>query len=236
MNRDYDDIDPVEYDKSYTVVPREMYLKEYWLPLLEDAIGRYCKDKYVLDLGCGYGIYARMISKYTDNITGIDISQRWLDFAAKQCPQAKFLLADAHNIPCENNTFDVVVSVGLFEYVKRNVVIKEIHRVLKTGGICIISVPNKYSLCRLPYKIFYKIRGEKRPTDEPSKKEMLLLLQSNGFDVVERKINDGLLYLPDFLDKIIGRITYHFVERFFSLFGENPFSNVMLFISRKTDQ
>ena len=73
MNRDYDDIDPVEYDKSYTVVPREMYLKEYWLPLLEDAIGRYCKDKYVLDLGCGYGIYARMISKYTDNITGIDI-------------------------------------------------------------------------------------------------------------------------------------------------------------------
>lgn len=75
MNRDYDDIDPVEYDKSYTVVPREMYLKEYWLPLLEDAIGRYCKDKYVLDLGCGYGIYARMISKYTDNITGIDISK-----------------------------------------------------------------------------------------------------------------------------------------------------------------
>jgi hypothetical protein len=31
-----------------------MYLKEHWLPLLEDAIGRYCKDKYVLDFGCAF--------------------------------------------------------------------------------------------------------------------------------------------------------------------------------------
>ena len=236
MSRNYDEINPEEYSEMYGTTPREIYLKEHWTPLLEDAVGRYCKDKYVLDLGCGYGNYTRTISKYTDNIVGLDISQRWLDFAAKQCPHTKFLLADAHNIPCENNIFDVVVSVGLFEYVKRNVVIKEIHRVLKTGGICIISVPNKYSLCRLPYKMYYKILGKKYPPDEPSKKEMLRLLQSNGFDVVERKINDGLIYLPDFLDKIIGRITYHFVERFFSLFGENPFSNVMLFVSRKTDQ
>ncbi|MGD0571535.1 MAG: hypothetical protein ABSB11_00775 [Sedimentisphaerales bacterium] len=54
MNRNYNCICSVEYDRSYTVVPREMYLKEHWLPLLEDAIGRYCKDKYVLDFGCAF--------------------------------------------------------------------------------------------------------------------------------------------------------------------------------------
>jgi ubiquinone/menaquinone biosynthesis C-methylase UbiE len=236
MSRDYNDIDPLEYDKMYAAVPREMYLKEHWAPLLEDVIGRYCKDKYVLDLGCGYGNYTKTISKHTSKIVGIDISQRWLDCAAKQCPGARFIQADAHNIPCENDTFDVVVSIGLFEYIKRDVVIKEIRRVLKTGGVCIISVPNKYSLCRAPYKIAHKILMKKYPTDEPSRKEMLRLLQSNGFDVIERKINDGLIYLPNLIDKIIGRITYYSVEKLFSLFGENPFSNVMLFISKKTDQ
>jgi SAM-dependent methyltransferase len=235
MNRNYNDIDPLEYDKMYATTPREIYMKTHWAPLIEDAIYRYCKDKYVLDLGCGYGSYTNIISKYTNNIIGLDISQRWLGCAKKQCSNVNFILADAHNIPFENDTFDVIVSIGLFEYVKRNVVTREIRRVLKNGGICIISVPNKYSLCRIPYKLFYKILRKVYYPNEPSKKEMLGLLRNNGFDVIEYKINDGLIYLPNFLDKIIGKTTYYFVEKFFYLFGENPFSNVMLFVSRKVD-
>jgi ubiquinone/menaquinone biosynthesis C-methylase UbiE len=233
MSRNYNDIDPLEYDRMYATVPREIYMKKHWGDLIENAIGRYCKDKYVLDLGCGYGNYTKIISKYTDNIIGLDISQRWVDCARKQCPHTKFLLADAHNIPLENDTFDVIVSIGLFEYVQRSIAIKEIYRVLKNDGISIISVPNKYSISRAPYKLFHKILREKYPPNEPSKKEMLGLLQHNNFGVIEYKINDGLIYLPNFLDKIIGRITYSFVEKLFSLFGENPFSNVMLFVSKK---
>lgn len=236
MSRNYDEINPEEYNEMYSIVPREIYMREHWEPLIEDTIGKYCKDKCVLDLGCGYGGYTRIISRYTANITGIDISQRWLDSAAKQCPDVKFLLADAHNIPCEKDRFDVVVSIGLFEYVKRSVVIKEIHRVLKAGGVCIISVPNRYSISRAPYKLFHKILRKEYPPMEPSKKEMLGLLQGNGFEIIDHKMNDGLIYLPNILDKIIGRIAYYFVESFFSLFGSNPFSNIMLFVSKKMNK
>jgi hypothetical protein len=65
---------------------------------------------------------------------------------------------------------------------------------------------------------------------------MFGLLRDNGFKIAEHKMNDGLIYLPDFFDKIIGMITYSSVEKFFSLFGENPFSNVMLFVSRKASE
>lgn len=236
MSRNYNEISPEEYIEMYRTVPREIYMKKHWEPLIEDAVNRYCKDKYVLDLGCGYGRYTKLISKYTDKIIGLDISQRWLDYAKKQCPHIKFILADAHKIPLEDNTFDAIVSIGLFEYVERNAVIKEMRRVLKNDGLCIISVPNKYSLCRMPNKTIYKILKKKYHPNEPSKREMLGLFQDNRFKIVEYKMNDGLIYLPDFFNKIIGMITYSSVEKFFSLFGENPFSNAMLFVSRKVSE
>jgi len=50
---------------------------------------------------------------------------------------------------------------------------------------------------------------------------------------VKLMMDDGSIFLPDFLDKAIGSKTYHLVEKIFHFLGKNPFSNVLLFLAIK---
>lgn len=231
--KDYNEIDPEEYQKMYEVIPRENYMKEHWRPLISNTIERYCKNKNVLDLGCGYGRYLRAINKHAKRVVGIDISERWLNYAKKKYPNVQLILGNACKIPLKDELFDIIVTVGLFEYVNRNIVIKEMNRVLKPKGFCIILVPNKYSALRIVNKLLIRMLKREIQTDEPSKKEMFKLFKDNRFELIEYKINDGLIWLPNSLDRLCGKKIYLFVEKFFRIFGQNPFSNAMLFVIRK---
>jgi len=233
--KDYDKIDPEQYEKMYDMTPREIYMKEHWRPLIEEAIEKYCKDKNVLDLGCGTGVYTTIIKKYADNVLGLDISKRWLNYLKLKDKKdnSNIIRANAHNIPLKNKSFDVILTIGLFEYINREIVIKEMNRILKSGGFCIVSVPNKYSAGRSVGKLICKVFRRESYTNEPSKKEMLKLFENNGFELIEYRMDDGLIWLPDFLDRSFGKRIYHLIESFLKIFGRNPFSNVMLFIAKK---
>lgn len=231
--KDYNKIDPKIFEKKCLESPREIYILKHWVPSLEEAVEKYCINKSVLELGCGYGRHTEILRKYTQNLIGLDISKKWLDYAKKKYPDVKFILADVHKIPFKENFFDVVFNAGLFEYVNRKIVMEEIRRVLKKQGIGIILASNKYSMARMPIKLIYKILRKEYYCDEPSRKEMLQLFKDNNFELIEEKMDDGLIWLPDFLDKIFGNKTYFLIERLFSIFEKNPFSNGMFFIIRK---
>ena len=49
--KDYNGINPEEYQKMYELIPRESYMQKHWMPIIEDSIKKYCKGKNVLDLG-----------------------------------------------------------------------------------------------------------------------------------------------------------------------------------------
>lgn len=229
----YNQIDPEQYETRHERISREGYLRNHWGPLIAIKISKYCKNKMVLDLGCGGGTYTELISKYTNRVLGIDISQVMLNYAKNKHPILNLILADAHHIPLKTCSIDTVVCIGIFEYVKQAPVLKEIDRVLKQGGICIMQIPNKYSAARILSKLFCKIFGKEYFAKEPSYGEMLRLLRQNGFKVVKFKMDDGLVYLPDLLDELVGKQIYLLIEKFFRPLGRNPFSNEMLFVVRK---
>jgi len=229
----YDKIDPELYDDRYIRVPREIYLNEHWQPIREDMIKKYCIGKKVLDLGSGTGFYIGQIKKNANEVIGLDVSERMLDYAQKKYPGIKFMKADAHKLPFAPKSMEVVFSMGLFEYIDRKVVIKEIYRVLKFGGIAIISVPNRHSLSRMSVRLFHKLTGEKYIPNEPTFKEMINLFSENGFKIMELKMDDGLIWFPNFLDRLIGIKTYRFIEALFKIFRRNPFSTNMLFVVKK---
>jgi ubiquinone/menaquinone biosynthesis C-methylase UbiE len=231
----YNGINPEEYELRYMKYPRESYMWAHWYPYIKGLIAKYCKNKTVLDLGCGTGVYTEIIANYGD-VIGLDVSKTMLEYAKRKRPNIKFILADAHSIPFESNFFDVVVSIGLFEYVNRKKVFKEISRVLKPNGICIIQCPNKYSLMRVIVKVIYKILKRNYLPKEPSYREMINLFKQNGFKVIELKMDDGLIWLPNFLDKLIGVKIYLLVENIFKIFSRNPFSCNMLFVVQKENK
>jgi ubiquinone/menaquinone biosynthesis C-methylase UbiE len=99
-------------------------------------------DSYVLDVGCGAGATPAFIAKTVGcRVVGVDISegmiQRSWEYAKREgvLDRVEFRVADAQDLPFEDNTFDAVIteSVTAFPEDKQRAV-DEYARVVKPGG------------------------------------------------------------------------------------------------------
>jgi len=98
---------------------------------------------------------------------GLDISKNMLEYAKKKRKGLNLILGDAHLLPFRDESFHLVVSIGLMEYVQKDIVLKEIARTMKKGGLLIMVAPNKYSAYGLPIKIIAKILEENILQESP---------------------------------------------------------------------
>jgi len=104
----------------------------------------------VLDLGCGPGLYSSRLFFEGMKVTGIDLSQRSIDYARIQAERAghniDYICADFFNIDYEE-TFDAVLQVYgeicTFSDEKRDLLLSLIHRALKDNGIFIFDVSTR---------------------------------------------------------------------------------------------
>lgn len=106
------------------------------------------KDKEkILEVGCGNGYYLNLLNKLGFNLTltGIDNDVLALQDARKiiRDNKVKFKLVDANKLPFGNNFFDKVVISEVIEHVEdQQKVLSEIYRVLKPGGIMVLTTCN----------------------------------------------------------------------------------------------
>lgn len=119
----------------------------------EDLSGLSC-----LDIGCSGGIITHYLSKHVGNIIGVDIDENAIAKANQQYSgnNCKFLYADSMNLPFEDASFDIVICNHIYEHVPDSTkLVKEIHRVLKKGGICYFAAGNKYMIKENHYKLYF---------------------------------------------------------------------------------
>ncbi len=112
------------------------------------------KGKKILDLGCGSGIYAKLLTKKGAIVKGFDISPEMIKIAKRENPNLDLKVGSADKIPF-NEQFDIVLASLVVHYLKDwSVMFKEIRRVLKKGGILIFSTgnPMSESVERIKYK------------------------------------------------------------------------------------
>jgi arsenite methyltransferase len=100
----------------------------------------------VLDIGCGTGILLRELFGCvgpSGTAHGIDPSEDMLSAARTACDGVKNVSirrADAYNLPFEDDSFDAVVSVQVFEYLDDLPrALTQCRRVLKPGGRLVIG-------------------------------------------------------------------------------------------------
>ena len=101
----------------------------------------------VLEVGCGNGYYLNLLNKLGFNLTlvGIDNDELALKDARKfiRNGEVKLILADANKLPLEENSFDKVIISEVIEHVEsEQKVLSEIYRVLKPGGIMVLTTCN----------------------------------------------------------------------------------------------
>ncbi|MEW6333850.1 MAG: methyltransferase domain-containing protein [Thermodesulfobacteriota bacterium] len=103
----------------------------------------------VLDLGCGTGEGTSRIYREGMTVIAADLSVEMVRNAVRRFPVLQGCVADATELPFESERFDMVQSLGMLEYVgPYRGALRELRRVLKTGGTLVISVPNRHSVFR----------------------------------------------------------------------------------------
>lgn len=117
----------------------------------------------LLDIGSGPGYYALLAAQLGYQTVASDLSRRALAHAVKLHPHIEGLACDVWSgIPLKDNSFDVILSI----FAPKNPL--EFKRVLKTGGILIVVVPNKdhYAEMRKKFPLLKVGRRGKTKEDE----------------------------------------------------------------------
>ncbi len=101
------------------------------------------KNKRVLDLGCGTGIYTKILKRLGAKVFGVDISPKMLEIAKSEVKGVEFKLGSVYSLPYKSNYFDIVLASLVVHYFENlDKAFKEINRVLKKNGVFIFSTDN----------------------------------------------------------------------------------------------
>lgn len=97
----------------------------------------------MLELGCGTGHWTKLFVETGFDVIATDISDAMLRLIIDKNLDAKILKANAEELPYKSNSFDIVASVTMLEFVaSKEAVFNEIYRVLKPGGHLLLGCLN----------------------------------------------------------------------------------------------
>ena len=101
----------------------------------------------VLDLGCGAGRHTVYLAREGFEVSATDIAENGLSYTrewlARESLSAELKQSDISHIPHPADFFDAVISIYVIyhkTYACMQQVVAEIHRVLKPGGLALISL------------------------------------------------------------------------------------------------
>jgi SAM-dependent methyltransferase len=113
-------------------------------PIVDKYIGNTI-HKYVLDAGCGRGLYTRVLINRAQKVAALDSSKDSIDTLKRRLghlPHLSLYVGSATDLPFDNEQFNLVLHCEVLEHIENDKkVLSELFRVLKLGGKLIISVP-----------------------------------------------------------------------------------------------
>lgn len=112
------------------------------------------QGKTVLDLGCAGGFMAEALALRGAQVTGIDPARAAIDAARAHAGQSGLDIAYdvgvGEALPYDSKAFDAVVCVDVLEHVSDlTLVLSEVTRVLRPGGLFLFDTINRNLLARL---------------------------------------------------------------------------------------
>ena len=126
------------------------YMAGWWKPVAEALIEKYklTNDSSVLDVGCGkaFLLYELNLLLPELRVEGFDISQHGLASAKEEIRSSLFSHRAQDSYPYEDDTFDLVISLGCFHNLRifeLETALAEVERVGKQGYVMLESYRNE---------------------------------------------------------------------------------------------
>jgi len=109
--------------------------------------------KDVLDIACGEGYGSSLLASRARSVIGVDPSAESVLHAKAKYPRSNlhFCMGDCRRIPLRDQSVDLVVSFETLEHISEHEeFLRDIRRVLRPGGVLMISSPDKQNYSDKP--------------------------------------------------------------------------------------
>jgi len=177
----YDHIFQIEQDNWWYKSKRDL-----WDRILKKTNKRFSS---ALDIGCGVGSNLKILEKYSQNVQGIDYSEKAIDYCRKKKYQ-HVSIGDVHHLNI-NNKYDLILCSDILEHVDDNKAMQEISKVLKSGGWLIFSVP--------AHKYLWNDNDDLSQHQRRYEKKELIKLLSKEFKIIKLSYWNFSLFFPTYL-------------------------------------
>jgi 2-polyprenyl-3-methyl-5-hydroxy-6-metoxy-1,4-benzoquinol methylase len=124
------------------------------LAILQDYLGPDLINSHTLDVGCASGGITVNLAPDVHYMVGIDLDQPAVEQAnqSNSLPNLEYAIASGSQIPFTSECFDLLICAQVYEHVDNQVgLVSEIWRVLRPGGVCFFSGPNRLAVTEEHY-------------------------------------------------------------------------------------
>jgi len=154
-----------EGKKEGIMIEKQKYLDKWhqervtnWLPYF-DALAKELVKSFklslVLDIGCSDGLLLYSFWKLGVGGYGVDISKDSLSYVPEEIRSNVILLdIEKERLPFKDNTFDFITILEVLEHLREHdTILAEMHKVLKPGGLVLISSPLESKTLKIANKL-----------------------------------------------------------------------------------
>jgi ubiquinone/menaquinone biosynthesis C-methylase UbiE len=135
-------MNPEEYDRLHAV-ERDHWFYRGKRTIVRRWIERFqplTAEKTLLDVGTGTGLFASEMSKHC-TVTGVDDHEEAINLARRRAGPT-FVQAPCNALPFPEGSLDVCTALDVLEHLPDDLgALAEMNRVLKPGGIAVVTVP-----------------------------------------------------------------------------------------------
>jgi ubiquinone/menaquinone biosynthesis C-methylase UbiE len=131
---------------------RNEHLHRYFFAL------QFCAGKRVLDIASGEGYGSALLATVASEVIGVDVAEEAVRHAAENYSthNLSFLHGDARRIPVDDASIEIVVSFETLEHLSEHEeFLREIKRVLRPGGLLVLSTPDRDFFASWPPNPFH---------------------------------------------------------------------------------
>ena len=148
---------------------------------------KYMRGK-ILEAGSGNGHFVKFFNDIGGGreCWGIDLSPKGVEMSNKNVGADKIILGDVKAMPFADRFFDSVISLGVIEHDKHpELLVNEMARVLKKGGVLYCTVPKRYHWWIIQ-KTYLSWLGKFSPgyAQSYSKARLRKVLEAGGFKII----------------------------------------------------
>jgi SAM-dependent methyltransferase len=144
----------------------------------------------ILDVGCASGWFEFLCAdRLASAICAVDLESATIEEAKRNAPHAEYVVGSVFSLPFADATFDGAVMFEVIEHVPRHsevAALKEVRRVLKTGGWLVLSTPYAHPVSTMFDPAWYF--GHRHYTRD----RIVSIMAVAGFRTVDAIVRGGL--------------------------------------------